>query len=1158
MSLVSNKYNSVCSGCELGCGVVLTKDRNNRIQVEGNSDHPVNKGLLCSKGMNLHFNISDTSQRLLVPQMRWGRTQPLKQVDWDLAFSRASAVLRSVTEEFGPQSVAVYMGGNKTLEEYYLAYKLFQGCLGINNIESSSIIKDSSLSALSSVTGSSIIPVTSDDLDKADCFFIAGLDLAVSHPVLVSSIRERKSKDKSLKVIVADQKKTETAGIADYHIQLNPGTEIVYYNAIGRFLIENGLADREFLAQFTEGFEDYVRIVFERSLAEAAEICDIQVEEIINVAQVIGQSHSFVSIMKAGKQFNGVGEKHNTSLLNLSGITGHLGKPGSGPFIIPTNESTYGLNGKTSVGFPLLSCLSDKETAKEVAGFWGRKNMPPLPATNATDMFDGLLSGHYKVVILLGTNPLKDLPDARNVEVALKNARFVILQDYKESELSRYADLVLPSAAWPEKEGTISYTERRISFMEKAINPPGEALSDLQIFIRLAGRLGFGKDFSYDEGEEIFKEYASISSGRPFDISGLSYEILREELSVNWPYKSGQVVKDIYNENKFNTRSGKLKITPLPDFFRHNYSSQFPLVLSGGNNSSTQIFESAYGRKKIQEEKPVLQIHELDALTRNIGDGDICEIFNNNASVKAVAVVTGNIKSGVVQLPEFWASKLIKTGGVSSGEDTVTLKPAEQYFPTVEVRRYIKPREKLIVIGAGASSYRFLQRFRELNTEDDILVFSREKNQFYNRILLPEYISGNLDWQQLVKIDNREIISLDLELFPGTGITSIDRENKIVIDEKGRIHNYDKLILATGSRANRPVQFEIDKEGIFTMRQREDAEKLMSSVDAESVAVIVGGGLLGIEIADALSELGVTVSVVQRSSRLMDRQLDSLASELLHEELLDRGIKVYFNDEILSIKGTQQVEGVKLKSGKSLKCDILIYAIGTVPNIEIARAAGLKCNRGIVVDNHLKTSDPDIFAMGEIAEHYGVVYGITAAAEEQAEILAEYLNGNVGAVYDGSVPMNILKVKDLDLCSIGIIDYPKEDKNYQSVVIEDKAVRYYKKCVIYRDRLVGAILIGDKTEFNEFRKLIKEEKPLGEKRKFLLKPGGPGKSDEVETSRIICNCNKVTEQTITLAAEKCRNIGELCNTTGAGTGCGSCKNEIKKILEKVNSAVIRK
>jgi ferredoxin-nitrate reductase len=271
-----------------------------------------------------------------------------------------------------------------------------------------------------------------------------------------------------------------------------------------------------------------------------------------------------------------------------------------------------------------------------------------------------------------------------------------------------------------------------------------------------------------------------------------------------------------------------------------------------------------------------------------------------------------------------------------------------------------------------------------------------------------------------------------------------------------------------------------------------------------------------------------------------------LGSQLLHEELVDKGIDIYYNDEIERFLGEETISGIRLKSGLQIACQAIVIAIGTVPNIELAKACGIDCKRGVVVNDYLQTSDPDIYAIGEIAEFKGFLYGITAAAEQQAEIVARYLGGDISKYYEGSLLMNILKMHGTDLCSLGLAECP-DDPTYEEVVFIDKAKRYYKKCIIHNDRLVGAILIGDKSEFLEFRDLIQNKMELSEKRLQLLRSGKKG---EPVIGKLVCSCATVGEGNIIgKIKEGCKDLVQLCQLSGAGMGCGSCRPEVKKILD---------
>jgi len=483
--------------------------------------------------------------------------------------------------------------------------------------------------------------------------------------------------------------------------------------------------------------------------------------------------------------------------------------------------------------------------------------------------------------------------------------------------------------------------------------------------------------------------------------------------------------------------------------------------------------------------------------------------------------------------------------------DAISKEPDFKYC-AVNVAKYKKPSQRIVVIGAGAGAYGFIKSYREINPDDEITIFSKENYPFYNRVMLPDYISGEQQWEQLVKMKDEEEPAYNIRLLRGVSIEKIDRVNKLVTDSRGVKTPYDVLLVATGSRAAIPKNVP-SLPGIFTMRNRVDADNFKKHLPKDAHVVIVGGGLLGLEMAASLREMNMKVTIIQRTSKFLNRQLDDLGSQLLHEEMADQGCDIYYDDEVQLYYGRHKLTGIGLRSGRKINCDAMILAIGTTPNLEIAKECGLECRRGVIVNERLQTSDPDIYAIGEIAEFNGTLYGITAAAEQQAEVVARYMNGDIASYYKGSLFMNIIKIHGFDLCSIGLPECP-DDKDYEEVVFIDKAKRYYKKCIIHHDRLVGAILIGDKSEFLEFRDLIANKTELSEKRLQLLRSGN--KADPV-LGKLVCSCNNVGSENIRNKIEDgCHNMKDLCATTGAGTGCGSCRPEVKRIMEETLQSLL--
>jgi len=1156
-------YKSTCSYCGVGCGILVKKDRRNNIVVEGDPEHPVNRGKLCSKGMNLHHAMQDKSDRLLYPEMRWSRNHPRQRVSWTTAMQRAAAVFKSIIDTNGPDAVGFYVSGQCLTEEYYVANKLVKGFLGTNNVDTNSrLCMSSAVMGYAKMLGEDSVPVSYDDIELADCFFIAGANPAWCHPILFRRIEEHKQQNPEVKLIVVDPRRTQSCANADLHLQINPGTDIYLYHAIGRILIENGEVDYRFIKDHTEDFEGYKQSVFEYTVAEAASICDVPENDIRLAATYISNARGFLTLWAMGLNQSAIGVNKNMALISLNLITGHIGKPGSGPFSLTGQPNAMG--GREVGGLATMlaahRAIANPEHREEVARFWGAKKISDKPGLTATQMIDKLESGELKALWIICTNPLVSLPNSRRVEAALKNARFLVVQDISNlSDTVPYADLVLPAAGHFEKEGTMTNSERRIGYLSKVVEPPAEALPDVDILCMFAKAMGF-HGFDFASAAEIFAEHARLTARTNIDISGLSYERLKNEGTFQWPVNTGNRngTPRLFTDKKFYTPSQKARFYPLPAPNQsEEITRELPLILTTGRIRDQWHTMTKTGKvNKLRQhiDKPFLEIHPLDALTRQISDGDIVVIKNRRGNVRVKARVTDDIKRGVVFLPMHWGkmlnSDLARANNVTSELVDPISKEPDFKFAAVEVAKYCKPIEKILVVGAGAASYRFLLTYRALNPQDPIEVFSMEKDPFYNRVLLPEYVNESLSWEKLKKFAEGEFESLDVKLHVENEILSINRREKTVTDKFGKKHRYDRLILATGCRAHVPKDAPVDLPGVFTMRTRKDADRLKQFLKPDGKVLIIGGGLLGLELAASLREINVNVLITQLGSRLMERQIDSLAGQLLIDFVEEMGINVYLNDQVQHVEASP-IAGqfiAYLQSGKTLEVDAVVYAVGTRPNIEFAQESGVECGRGVLVNDSLQTSDPDIFAIGEIAEHRGQMLGITSAAEKQADVAARFIAGDMQSNYEGSVPMNILKFSDLDLCSIGIPEIPANSDGYDEILFIDKSMRYYKKCIIKSDRLVGAVLIGDKNEFAEFKDLIENRIELSEKRMQLLRSG---KVPDPIIGKLVCACGQVGSGNLQKLVEQgCNTLSELCQRSGAGLGCGSCKPEIQQMLKE--------
>lgn len=1150
-------HKSTCCYCGVGCGILVRKDRKGSVTVEGDPDYPVNKGMLCSKGINLHHTVNDRSDRLLYPQLRYHRSLPLQRVNWEQAMDRAAAVFSTFIKKYGPDSVAFYISGQCLTEEYYVINKLVKGFIGTNNIDTNSrLCMSSAVAAYKMSLGEDIVPVCYDDIELSDCIFVTGANPAWCHPILWRRVEAHKAANPDVRIIIADPRITDSCSIADLHLQIDPGADIELHHAIGRILIEEGRIDKSFITQHTERFDVYREKVFERSVRDYSQACGIPESELRHAARLIGNAKAFLSMWTMGLNQSAVGVNKNLSLINLHLITGQIGKPGAGPFSLTGQPNAMGGRevGGLSNMLPAHRDLNNENHRKEIQEFWKGKDISPNPGLTATEMFDALDSGKLKAIWIICTNPLVSLPNIRKVETALSKAKFVVVQEMSaQVETLKFADLVLPAATWLEKEGTMTNSERRISYLPKLLEAPGEALPDAEIINMFARKMGF-KEFDFRSVNDIYKEHVSITKGTNIELDKLDHEEIERNRSVQWPYKNGVSGKRMFTDHKFFTYSGKAILHAVPFHSPvEKVSNEYPYILTTGRVRDQWHTMSRSGKvSKLKKHSPgsYLEMNPVDAKRSCITENDLVVVRSARGDVRVPVKISATIKKGVVFLPMHWGrlagDDLNRTNNLTSDVvDPISKEPDFKYC-VVNVSRYRKNFQRIVIIGAGAGAYGFVSAYRRLNTEDQITVFSGENFPFYNRVMLPHYISGTQQWHQLVKMKDEEESSFGIRLIRGVSVTTINRDDKYVVDSEGQATPYDVLILATGSRAAIPANVP-QLEGIFTMRSRIDADRFIHFVPKNGHVVIVGGGLLGLEMAASLRSVGAKITIIQRISRLLDRQLDSMGSMLLHEEMIEQGCEIFYNDEVQQFYGQHKLTAIKLRSGTFIECDALIIAIGTVPNIELARESGIECQRGVIVNERMQTSDPSIFAIGEIAEYKSFLYGITAAAEEQAAIVARNLFGDISSLYEGSLLMNIIKIHGFDLCSMGIPESPN-DSEYEEIIFLDRSQRYYKKCIIHNDRLVGAILIGDKTEFNEFRELIAGKVELSEKRIQLLRAGIRA---EPVLGSIVCSCNNVGAGNIENAMEMgCRDLTEICKKTGAGTGCGSCKPAIQRMLEQ--------
>ncbi|WOJ91031.1 FAD-dependent oxidoreductase [Methylocapsa polymorpha] len=370
--------------------------------------------------------------------------------------------------------------------------------------------------------------------------------------------------------------------------------------------------------------------------------------------------------------------------------------------------------------------------------------------------------------------------------------------------------------------------------------------------------------------------------------------------------------------------------------------------------------------------------------------------------------------------------------------------------------------EPLIVVGNGMAATRFVDELTQRALgKYSVIVIGGEPRASYNRVLLSSLLAGEVDEAALELKPRGWWSARGVTTLCGQTVESVDRGDRTVTLANGLRLAFSKLVLATGSLPIKLPKPGMNLEGVVTFRDLADVEAMRTATPPGARAAVIGGGLLGVEAAYGLAKAGVKVTLVHLMDRLMERQLDTHAAALLKRAIESKGVDALLSAETMQIAGTDRVSAVELADGRSIPVDLVVCAVGVKPNAQLARRAGLDSNRGVIVDDGLTTSDPDIFAIGECAEHRGEVYGLVEPAYDQAKVLARRLAGDHGATYAGSTVATNLKVSGVNVFSAGdFLECAASDV----VTLEDEGAGSYKKLVMRGDRLAGAVLFGDTTD----------------------------------------------------------------------------------------------
>jgi anaerobic selenocysteine-containing dehydrogenase len=660
---------SLCPYCGVGCGLLVRVEDGAITRVKGDPEHPASLGDLCAKAV--HLPPALRAGRLLHPELRWRRDAERSRVPWDLAVRFVAERLGEIVAASGPDAVAFYASGQLTTEEYYVGAKLAKGFIGTNNFDTNSrLCMASAAVGYARSLGSDGPPTAYADIERADCFLLAGTNTADCHPVTFKRIRKRKlAAPDEVSVIVVDPRWTETADLADLHLALRPGSDVALLNGMLHVLWREGLVDRAFIGAHTTGWDEVRRTIEGYPPARAAALTGLAIEAIVTAALRFGTARAALTLWSMGINQSHRGTDKNAAIFNLHLATGQIGRPGAGPFSLTGQPNAMG--GRETGGLahllPGYRTVTDAGARGAVEAHWGvpAGRIAPTPGLAALEIFEALARGDVRAVWILCTNPAASLPDLDLVEKALRQAELVIVQDaYHPTDTTRFADVLLPAAQWPEKDGVMTNSERRLTYLPKLVEPPGEARPDALILARVAQEMGFKEAFAYDGAAAIFDEFAALTRGSVCDYSGASHRRLRTEGPLQWPVPGPAHggTERLYPDARFPTPDGRARFLPV----EHEGPAEppdagYPLTLTTGrvrDHWHTMTRTGQVGALMARTPEPILELNTRDARRLGVRDGQFVEVTSRRGKAVAQCRVTDAIREGTCFLPFHWGRRL--------------------------------------------------------------------------------------------------------------------------------------------------------------------------------------------------------------------------------------------------------------------------------------------------------------------------------------------------------------------------------------------------------------------------------------------------------------------------------------------------------------------
>ncbi len=659
---------SLCPYCAVGCGLFLVVDKEQAVGIEYMTDHPTCEGALCPKG-NAVLEVLNHEERLKYPMKKAG--DGFVRISWDEALDLVAQGLARNIKRHGPRSLGFLASSRCNNEENYLMQKMAR-LLGSPNVDNCARLCHSpTVVGLGAVLGTGAMTNNLLDLENSQCIFAIGTNFTEAHPVV--SRWAQKAKDKGATVIVADPRITSTSWMADIHLRIKPGSDIDLLRGMMKVIIDEGLIDEEFISRRTEGFKDLQKDLEGYSVEEASELTGVPAGDIIKAARVYAKSPSSALLYSMGITQHVCGTDNVKACATLALVSGQIGRPGAGVWPMRGQNNVQGNcdMGGMAEFYPGYKRASDPASIDFFKAAWNVPDLPFGPGLTSTEMTEAALDGSLKALYIIGEDPVICDPNIKKTRAALENLDFLVVQEIFMTATAKMANVVLPAAAWAEKDGSYTSMERRVQWIDRAVPPVGEAKEGLWIINQIARRLGL--DFNYADAAQVLKE---INRFVP-SYAGMTRERISKIGGLRWPCPDeNHPGTEILHKERFSTPDGKARIATVENKPpAEETSPEYPILLTTGRivvhyNSGSMTRRSPSLLERDSE--LYIEISPEDAAKLKIRQGEMAIVKTRRGETEARARVTDKVRPGVAFMPFHWQGTNIIT---SSALDPVSKIP---------------------------------------------------------------------------------------------------------------------------------------------------------------------------------------------------------------------------------------------------------------------------------------------------------------------------------------------------------------------------------------------------------------------------------------------------------------------------------------------------